>query len=89
MGGGRRDLNDTIDPAVGVWLHRQAGEAVTENDPLIELHLASDTDADALSSRARAAIRIGPAPRRSPLIHEVVGPAGTVPWRGWVSTLPI
>jgi pyrimidine-nucleoside phosphorylase len=89
MGGGRRDMTDTIDPAVGIWLHRQAGEAVTGGDPLIELHLPLEADADTLSTRARAAVRIGPTPRTSPLIFEVIGPKGTVPWQGWETRLPI
>jgi pyrimidine-nucleoside phosphorylase len=89
MGGGRRDMTDTIDPAVGIWLHRQAGEAVAAGDPLVELHLASDARADALSARARAAIRIGTARRTTPLIHEVIGPAGSRPWQGWNTKLPL
>jgi pyrimidine-nucleoside phosphorylase len=89
MGGGRRDMTDTIDPAVGIWLHRQRGEAVAKGDPLVELHLASDTHAEALSARTRGAIRIGTAHRATPLIHEVIGPAGDTPWMGWNTRLPL
>ncbi len=89
MGGGRRDIADTIDPAVGIWLHRRPGEAVASGDPLLELHLPSDEHADSIGARARAAVRIGPARRAAPLIHEVIGPGGSVQWRGWDTELPL
>lgn len=89
LGGGRRDINDTIDPTVGVWLHRQVGEAVSSGDPLVELHLASEDGADAFSTRARAAITIGSAAHPSPLIYEVIGPSGSVRWQGWKTNLPL
>ncbi len=89
LGGGRRDINDTIDPTVGVWLHRQVGEAVSDGGPLVELHLASEDDADAYSTRARAAITVGSTARPSPLIYEVIGPSGTVRWEGWKTNLPL
>jgi pyrimidine-nucleoside phosphorylase len=89
MGGGRRDLADTIDHTVGLWLHRRPGEAVAVGDPLVDLHLAAGSDADRLCARARAAIAIGPAPYSAPLIREVVGPGGEVPWRGWATALPL
>jgi thymidine phosphorylase len=82
-------MTDTIDPAVGIWLHRQRGETVAKGDPLVELHLASDTHADVLSARTRGAIRIGTARRAAPLIHEVIGPAGDTPWTGWATRLPL
>ncbi len=89
MGGGRRDMTDTVDPTVGLWLHKQAGEAVSAGDTLVDLHLAGEAGADALSARARAAFRIGPTPRTSRLVFEVIGPAGTVPWQGWTTRLPV
>jgi len=89
MGGGRRDMTDTIDPSVGIWLHRQAGEAVEVGEPLADLHLASEHAAEVLSDRVRSAIRIGPSTRSAPLIHEVIGPLGSVPCQGWDTVLPV
>lgn len=62
LGGGREKKEDSIDPAVGIVLHKKVGDAVRENEPICTLHYNADarlTEAESLihSSYAISASR--------------------------------
>jgi thymidine phosphorylase len=90
LGGGRKLVTDTIDPAVGIWLDRQLGEVVRPGDPLLSLRVPISSRETDWEHRARRAVRIDatpPPPRR--LVHALVGPTRTEEWRGWDTPLPL
>jgi thymidine phosphorylase len=73
MGAGRVTKTDVIDPAVGLVVHRKAGDPVRAGDVLATLHLARPDGSEDLVARCAAAFAIGdtPPPAR-PLVHAVV-----------------
>jgi pyrimidine-nucleoside phosphorylase len=71
IGGGRRAKEDTVDPRVGLMIHRRIGDAVKAGDLLADLHLAASDDA--ALERARRAFVIEDRPQAPPsLILERV-----------------
>ena len=73
MGAGRATKTDVINPAVGLVVHRKAGDPVQAGDVLATLHLARPDGREGLVARCAAAfaIRDTPPPAR-PLVHAVV-----------------
>jgi pyrimidine-nucleoside phosphorylase len=73
MGAGRASKTDVIDPAVGLVVHRKAGDPVRAGDVLATLHLARPDGREDLATRCAAAFAISdtPPPAR-PLVHAVV-----------------
>jgi thymidine phosphorylase len=74
LGGGREKKEDSIDPAVGIVLHKRVGDAVRENEPICTLHYNADArlaEAESLihSSYAISASRTA-APAK--LIRQVI-----------------
>src|SRR5712692_1456932 len=54
LGGGREKKDDTIDPAVGLVLHKKVGDAVEAGEPLCTVHYNSEKKlAAARAARAR------------------------------------
>ena len=73
LGAGRATKTDVIDPAVGLVVHRKAGDPARAGDVLATLHLARPDGQEDLVARCAAAFAIGdtPPPAR-PLVHAVV-----------------
>jgi pyrimidine-nucleoside phosphorylase len=78
LGGGREKKEDSVDPAVGMILHKKVGDRVSAGEPLCTLLYNSESRA----AHARRLIEQGyqvtdapPAPR--PLVHCVIGKAKT------------
>ncbi len=78
LGGGRERKEDSVDPAVGVVLHKKVGDRVAAGEPLATIHY----NADAQAARARQLIEVSckiadaaPSMKR-PLIHRVIGTSG-------------
>jgi pyrimidine-nucleoside phosphorylase len=71
MGGGRLRIEDSIDPAAGVVLRVKRGERVSEGDPLLEIHAASE-DAARIAGGAlsRAIVISRDRVERLPLVLE-------------------
>ncbi|HYG67747.1 MAG TPA: thymidine phosphorylase [Anaeromyxobacteraceae bacterium] len=66
LGAGRARVEDRIDPAVGIVVHRKLGERVERGEPLATIHHGDRGEApDRVVARLAAAWRIGP---------EAVGP---------------
>jgi pyrimidine-nucleoside phosphorylase len=78
LGGGRERKEDSVDPAVGIVLHKKVGDAVSAGEPLATIHY----NAEARAARARQLLvesyRIteSPAHEKRPLIHRVIGNPG-------------
>ncbi len=45
LGGGRERKEDTVDPAVGIVLHKKVGDQVAAGEPMVTIHYNSDTRA--------------------------------------------
>jgi len=77
LGAGRARKEDTIDPAVGIWLRRKVGEPVAAGEALARV-LASDRQrGEAARQRVAAAYQVAAeAPASRPLIHEVIRAPG-------------
>ncbi len=75
LGAGRATKSDAIDPAVGLIVHRKAGDRIRRGDVLVTLH-TGQRDASTLATweaRCRDAFAIGAAaPEPRPLIHAVL-----------------
>jgi len=75
LGGGRERKEDSVDPSVGIVLHKKVGDRVAAGEPLATIHY----NAEARAARARQLIeescRIADAPpaERRPLVHQVIG----------------
>ncbi|MBM4353115.1 MAG: thymidine phosphorylase, partial [Deltaproteobacteria bacterium] len=73
LGGGRRRIEDRVDPVVGLEIHRRIGEPVEAGEPIVTVHYdvpAHLDEALALLERAYV-IEDGPAVS-PPLTHEVL-----------------
>lgn len=78
LGGGRERKEDSVDPAVGLTIHKKIGALVQAGEPLCTLHYNARARRDAALERLRAAWSIAPAPPPPrPLILDVIGAAGT------------
>jgi pyrimidine-nucleoside phosphorylase/thymidine phosphorylase len=73
LGGGRERKEDSVDPAVGIVLHKKVGDRVAAGEPLATIYY----NAEARVAHARQLIEAScevadSAPRRTPLIHRVI-----------------
>ena len=78
LGGGRERKEDSVDPAVGIVLHKKVGDRVAVGEPLATIYY----NAEARAARARQLIEesfqitdAAPAAKR-PLIHRIIGKSG-------------
>jgi pyrimidine-nucleoside phosphorylase len=78
LGGGRERKEDSVDPAVGIVLHKKVGDQVVAGEPLATIYY----NAEAQAARAKQLIAascvvadIAPSQRR-PLIHRVISNSG-------------
>ena len=87
LGGGREKKDDSIDPAVGIVLHKKVGDPIASGESLCTLHYNSEARAIRAKRLLEESYFIGdapPPPRR--LIHRVFFPAteGLAPkQQGW------
>jgi thymidine phosphorylase len=58
LGGGRRRVEDSVDPAVGLSDVRGPGEAADRDRPLAVIHARSRTDAEAAAAKLRGAVTV-------------------------------
>jgi len=59
LGGGRKRKEDAIDPRVGVVFKTKVGDRIELLDPILEVHAASESDAERALERLEAGITIG------------------------------
>jgi pyrimidine-nucleoside phosphorylase len=83
LGGGRRTVTDTVDPAVGLEVPVKPGTAVRSGERLATIHARSGGAAAAAARAIESAIVIGDvAPDTLPLIPWRVTAGGTASYRG-------
>ena len=73
IGAGRRTVDDVIDPAAGLVIHKKLGDEVTRGEPLLTFHYNEDTNLEEASELLANAYQIAdtpPAPRK--LVHSVL-----------------
>jgi pyrimidine-nucleoside phosphorylase len=75
LGGGRRDMEDRIDPSVGYVITAKPGDRVTKGQPLATVHARTESDLQLGADALARAIRIGDGPAAPlPLVsHRVTG----------------
>ncbi len=79
LGGGREKKEDSIDPSVGIVLHKKVSDAVAAGEALCTVHYNSETRAGDAKKLLQQSYRIAdapPEPRR--LIHRVITPADAI-----------
>jgi pyrimidine-nucleoside phosphorylase len=75
LGGGREKKEDSVDPAVGLVLHKKVGDEVAAGEPLCTVHYNSDRRLEEARGMLRAGYHIAPVAPETPhtLIHQVIG----------------
>jgi pyrimidine-nucleoside phosphorylase len=78
LGGGRERKEDSVDPAVGIVLHKKVGDQVAAGEPIATIHY----NAESKAIRARQLIEAScvvadrPPAKKNLLIHRVIGTSG-------------
>ena len=75
LGGGRTKKEDTVDPSVGIVVHRKLGDAVAAGESLCTIHYNSETQADQAGALLQKSFRVAEvrSPRANNLVHKVIG----------------
>jgi len=77
LGGGRERKEDSVDPAVGIVLHKKVGDHVQASESLATIYYDSDQKAERAKRLIGESVRIGStAPAKRPLIHRVIQKSG-------------
>jgi pyrimidine-nucleoside phosphorylase len=74
LGGGRERKEDSVDPAVGIVLHKKVGDRVAAGDQLATIHYNAEARAERARQLIEQSIEIATAPPpKRPLIHKTIG----------------
>jgi pyrimidine-nucleoside phosphorylase len=77
LGGGRERKEDSVDPAVGIVLHKKVGDRVQSDEPLATIHYNSEPKALRARQLIEQSCTIGEAvPAKRPLVHRIIGQSG-------------
>ena len=78
LGGGRERKEDSVDPAVGIVLHRKVGDKVSAGESLATVYYNDEARAQRARQLIEASCQIeAAAPKtKRPLIHRVIGKSG-------------
>jgi pyrimidine-nucleoside phosphorylase len=78
LGGGRERKEDSVDPAVGIVLHKKVGDTVSAGEPLATIYYNAETRAARAKQLLEESYQIADAPahEKRPLIHRVIGKPG-------------
>jgi pyrimidine-nucleoside phosphorylase/thymidine phosphorylase len=77
LGGGRERKEDSVDPAVGIVLHKKVGDRVDAQEPIATIHYNSEAPAKRAHKLILEGIQIAEeAPLKRPLIHRVIQKSG-------------
>jgi len=74
LGGGREKKEDSIDPAVGIVLHKKVGDAIGENEAICTLYYNSEARLSEAESLIHSSYRIGREKAKAPkkLMRRVI-----------------
>ena len=77
LGGGREKKEDSVDPTVGIVLHKKIGDTVSVGEPLATIHYNAETPAARARQLLEESYQIADSPTREkrPLIHRIIGGA--------------
>jgi pyrimidine-nucleoside phosphorylase len=75
LGGGRERKEDSVEPSVGIVLHKKIGDVVTRGEAIATIHYNSEDRAARARQLLESSIEISdsPAVQKRPLIHRVIG----------------
>jgi pyrimidine-nucleoside phosphorylase len=74
LGGGRERKEDSVDPAVGIVLHKKIGDAVSAGALLATIHYNSEARAQRACELLEESYQIADSPVEGrPLIHRIIG----------------
>ena len=78
LGGGREKKEDSVDPAVGIVLHKKVGDKVEAGEPLATIYYNAEAKAQHARRLIEQSYEITDAPpaHRRPLVHKVIGKSG-------------
>ena len=77
LGGGRERKEDSVDPAVGIVLHKKVGDRVNAHEPLATIHYNSEARGERAQRLIAESIQVqDAAPPKRPLIHRVIQKSG-------------
>lgn len=76
LGGGRQQVDDTVDPAVGFVITAKPGDRVRAGEPLASIHARTDDAARAARAALAEAITIGDSGTAAPLISHRITAGG-------------
>ena len=78
LGGGRERKEDSVDPAVGIVLHKKIGDSISAGEPLATIYYNAETRAARARQLLEESYQItdSPAREKRPLIHRVIGKPG-------------
>ncbi len=79
LGGGRQQVDDTVDPAVGFVITANPGDGVRAGEPLASIHARTDDAARAARAALAEAITIGDSGAAAPLISHRITAGGVEP----------
>ena len=78
LGGGREKKEDSVDPAVGIVLHKKVGDDVSKGEPLATIYYNSESRFVQARQLLDKSFQISDSPPREkrPLIHRVITKSG-------------
>jgi pyrimidine-nucleoside phosphorylase len=78
LGGGRERKEDTVDPSVGIVLHKKVGDTVSTGEALATIHYNDESRAARAKQLLEESYRITNSPpiEKRPLIHRVMEKSG-------------
>jgi pyrimidine-nucleoside phosphorylase/thymidine phosphorylase len=74
LGGGRERKEDSVDPAVGIVLHKKVGDQVSAGETLATIHYNAETKAERARQLLEKSFQFADAlpDKKRPLIHRVI-----------------
>jgi len=74
LGGGRERKEDSVDPAVGIVVHKKIGDKVSVGESLCTIHCHSDAQAARAKTLLEESYQIAaaPPPNKPSLVHRVI-----------------
>lgn len=72
LGAGRKKLDDQINPAVGLILHKKIGDPVEKGEPLLTIH-SDQVRVEEVKALLYDSIRISSQAQKPQLIHQIIG----------------
>jgi pyrimidine-nucleoside phosphorylase len=74
LGAGRQRIEDAIDPAAGLLVHKKLGAEVSEGEPLVTFHYNDQAELEQAENVIRNAYELSEsAPPEPELVHRVIG----------------